>query len=200
MPAVGLALGGGLRKRRPGAGADPPLPAGCREAGEVAVLQTLLSSRARRLVATLVWRGKPAGATTAQHLESFADFRHFLFARSKEQPWASSKDLFLFSALGWPPGSGTDHWRGPHLGTVHFAVSTSAAVALFLPAAAVGKLEPSVAAASSNTYDCSEKETVTFRELEMKPAAERSRSERRRIYTLGIWLRFYRGDRRSGNR
>lgn len=58
-----------------------------------------------------------------------------------------------------------------YLGAVHFAVNTPAAVALLLPAAAVGKLEPGVVAAPPNTYDCSEKETVTFWEPEKTPAA-----------------------------
>lgn len=67
MPAVGLALGGRLRKRRAGAGADPPLAAGRREAREVAVLHALLSGRARLLIPAR--RAKPAGPTTAQYLE-----------------------------------------------------------------------------------------------------------------------------------
>lgn len=70
MPAVGLALGGRLRKRRAGAGADPPLAAGRREAREVAVLHTLLSGRARLLSGILVLRVEAAGPTTAQHLKS----------------------------------------------------------------------------------------------------------------------------------
>lgn len=65
MPAVGLALGGRLRERRAGVGADPPLAAGRREAGEVAVLHTLLSSRARLLAVIL----EPAGPTATKHLK-----------------------------------------------------------------------------------------------------------------------------------
>lgn len=59
-----------------------------------------------------------------------------------------------------------------YLGTVHFAINTSAAVALFLPAAAVGELEPSVVAALPDTYDCRETETLTFWGPETKPAPD----------------------------
>ena len=41
-----------------------------------------------------------------------------------------------------------------YLCTFHFAISATATVTLFLPAAAVGKLEPSIAASFPNTYDC----------------------------------------------
>lgn len=59
-----------------------------------------------------------------------------------------------------------------YLGTVHSAISTSAAVALFLPAAAVGKLEPGLVAAPPHTYDCRETDRLTFWGLEGEPAPE----------------------------
>lgn len=80
MPAVGLALGGRLRKRRAGVGADPPLLAWRRQAREVAVLHTLLSGRARLRSEVLARWVKPAGARTAQHLTSQINgwcFTHF---------------------------------------------------------------------------------------------------------------------------
>ncbi len=40
-----------------------------------------------------------------------------------------------------------------YLCTVHFAIDAMAAVALFLPVAAVGKLQPSIVASLPNTYD-----------------------------------------------
>lgn len=80
MPAVGLALGGRLRKRRAGVGAHPPLLAWRRQAREVAVLHTLLSGRARLRSEVLARWVKPAGARTAQHLTSQINgwcFTHF---------------------------------------------------------------------------------------------------------------------------
>lgn len=40
-----------------------------------------------------------------------------------------------------------------HLCTLHFAIDATAAVALFLPVAAVGKLQPTIAASLPNTYE-----------------------------------------------
>lgn len=40
-----------------------------------------------------------------------------------------------------------------YLCTLHFAVDAMAAVTLFLPAAAVGKLKPSIVASLPNTYN-----------------------------------------------
>lgn len=46
---------------------------------------------------------------------------------------------------------------GPcYLRTVHSAIDAMAAVALFLPAAAVGKLQPGIVASLPNTYDCTQ--------------------------------------------
>lgn len=106
MPAVGLALGGHLWRWGYSHGANPPLMAWWREAGEVAVLQALASGRAGLLPLGLVRRLEQAGTTTTQHLC-----------------------------------------------TIHFAVDAVAVVALLFPAAAVGKLQPTVVTRLPNTYE-----------------------------------------------
>lgn len=68
MAAVGLALGGRLWRWRSGHRTNPPLMARGGEAGEVAVLQTLPSSRAGLLSRVLAWGLEPAGTATTQHL------------------------------------------------------------------------------------------------------------------------------------
>lgn len=70
MPAVWLALGGGFWRRGSGHGTNPPLMARGREAGEVAVLQTLSPSRAGLPSLVLVGGLKPAGTAPTQHLRA----------------------------------------------------------------------------------------------------------------------------------
>lgn len=77
-----------------------------REAGEVAVLQTLSPCRAGLPSLVLVGWLKPAGTATTQHLR-----------------------------------------------TVHFPIDAVAAVALFFPTAAVGKLQASILTTPPNTYE-----------------------------------------------
>lgn len=70
MPTVWLALGGSLCGRGSSHWTNSPLVAGCREACEVAVLQTLLSSRARLLSLIQTFRLEPTGTTTTDYLVS----------------------------------------------------------------------------------------------------------------------------------
>lgn len=70
MPAVRLALGGFLWRWGFSHGTNPPLITGGREASEVVVLQTILSSRAGLMSLVLAWRVEPTGTTATHHLVS----------------------------------------------------------------------------------------------------------------------------------
>lgn len=70
--------------------------------------------------------------------------------------------LFLILTRWLKPAGAT---TAQHLCTIHFAIDAMAAVTLFLPATAVGKLQPSVVASLANTNEllasgsCSTKRT-----------------------------------------
>ncbi len=69
MPAVRLALGSCLWRRRSSHGTNPPFMARGREACEVAVLYTLSSSRTGLMSLVLSWWLKATETTTTQHLK-----------------------------------------------------------------------------------------------------------------------------------
>lgn len=65
-----------------------------------------------------------------------------------------------------------------YLCTIHFAIDAMAAVTLFLPAAAVGKLQPSIVASLPNTNDYIQTERDTLNICSRKSAVMNDKTHR----------------------